>query len=370
MKPFNAIWQKGETSRQAHRDLPEGSYEREIGREGFSGPSSRIYHKRPPTGWSNIEGELQPRAFNLQNVPETNEPWKSLEVLYNTHVRVSLWNTPKSMSSLARNADGDLLLFIHAGDGDLFCDFGHLAVRKGDYIVVPRGTMWRLENETPINVLLVEATNSQYSLPDKGMLGTHAIFDPAKLDTPEMDEAFLAQQDETAWTVKIKKHNKVTKVDFPYNPLDAVGWTGDLVPVRINVDDILPVNSHRYHLPPSAHSTFMSDRFMVSTFVPRPFETDKTAIKVPFFHNNEDYDEVIFFHAGRFFSRDHIDVGMMTYHPGGITHGPHPGALKRVFEQPNSHTDEIAVMLDTRDPLQVSATDYEIKDYSRSWENS
>ena len=109
---------------------------------------------------------------------------------------------------------------------------------------------------------------------------------------------------------------------------------------------------------------------MVSTFVPRPFETDKTAIKVPFFHNNEDYDEVIFFHAGNFFSRDHIDTGMMTYHPGGITHGPHPGALKRVFEQPNTHTDEIAVMLDTRDPLTVSATDYEIEGYSRSWTSS
>ena len=103
--------------------------------------------------------------------------------------------------------------------------------------------------------------------------------------------------------------------------------------MRINVRDIRPVMSHRYHLPPSVHTTFLSDRFVVCTFMPRPFETDPGALKVPFFHNNDDYDEVIFYHAGDFFSRDNIHPGMMTFHPGGFTHGPHPKALARMFEQ-------------------------------------
>ncbi len=367
MKPFNATWQQGETSRQAHRDLPDGSFEREIGREGFDGPSSRIYHQRPPTSWSHIEGDLRPRAFDLNDVVAANSPWDSTTVLHNESVQISLWNSHESMPSLARNADGDTLLFVHNGNADLFCDFGHLEIKRGDYVVLPRGTMWRLEQAEPLNLLLIQATHSQFHLPDKGMLGTHAIFDPAKLDTPEINDMFRAQQDESEWTVNIKKHDRVTNVVFPYNPLDAVGWTGDLVPVRINVQDILPLNSHRYHLPPSAHATFVCERFMVSTFVPRPFETDESAIKVPFFHNNEDYDEVIFFHDGNFFSRDHIDTGMMTYHPGGITHGPHPNALKRVFHQPKTHTDEVAVMVDARDSLQVVATNHEIQGYSDSW---
>lgn len=367
MKPFNAIWQQGETSRQAHRDLPEGTFEREIGREGFSGPSSRVYHKRPPTSWSSIDGELRPRAFNLQQIPTVNTPWDSVTVLGNDSVKISVWNLPKSMRSLARNADGDQVLFLHQGNGELFCDFGHLTVARGDYVVIPRGTMWRLEVCEPMYVVLIEATEAQYQLPEKGMLGVHAIFDPAKLDTPVIDDAFRAQQDDSHWSVLIKKFSQVTTMKFDYNPLDALGWTGDLVPVRINVDDILPVNSHRYHLPPSAHTTFITDRFMISTFVPRPFETDSTAIKVPFFHNNEDYDEVIFFHDGNFFSRENLDTGMMTYHPGGITHGPHPGALKRIFEQPNSHTDEVAVMVDARDPLKVISPKFEIEGYANSW---
>ncbi len=122
---------------------------------------------------------------------------------------------------------------------------------------------------------------------------------------------------------------------------------------RINVRDLRPLMSHRYHLPPSAHTTFLSDRFVVCTFVPRPFESDPGAMKVPFFHNNDDYDEVLFYHAGNFFSRDNIHPGMITLHPAGFTHGPHPKALKNVLEPGKPATDEYAVMIDTRDALEI-----------------
>jgi homogentisate 1,2-dioxygenase len=129
--------------------------------------------------------------------------------------------------------------------------------------------------------------------------------------------------------------------------------------------------SHRYHLPPSAHTTFLSNRFVVCTFAPRPFESDPGALKVPFFHNNDDYDEVLFYHAGDFFSRDNIHPGMMTLHPGGFTHGPHPKALKRMFKQEKPGTDEYAVMIDTRDPLEVTAaaSGVEWAGYVDSWKS-
>lgn len=367
MKPFNATWQQGQTSRQAHRDLPEGTFERELGREGFNGPSARLYHRRPPTGWTAVDGPLRPKAFNLNGIPDSSDPWQSTKILNNEHVDISFWHVTKQMSCLCRDADGDLVVFIHEGTGDLFCDFGHMELQTGDYVVIPRGTMWRIAGEETIRALLIEAKGSQIQLPDRGLLGPHAIFDPANLDTPTMDEAFLEQQDDSNWQVKVKKREQVTSLSYPYNPLDAVGWTGDLAPIRLNVRDILPINSHRYHLPPSVHATFASDRFLISTFVPRPFETDSTAIKVPFFHNNEDYDEVLFFHDGNFFSRDHIESGMMTFHPGGITHGPHPGALTKMYEQPNTHTNEVAVMVDARDPLEACNTEYEIEGYATSW---
>ena len=361
---------EGKASRQAHCDLPAGTYEREISKEGFFGPAAMIYHDRPPTGWSSFEGPLRPRAFDLNKLPGPDaSPWAAPAVLKNNACEVRFWRLDAAMPRLVRNADGDQLLFIHAGSGDLFCDYGHMRYQAGDYIVLPRSTMWRLSPQARTEVLMVEATNTHYKLPDKGLVGHHALFDANMLDTPSLNATFKAQQGDTEWKIDIKKRGVVSVVTYPYNPLDAVGWAGDLAPVRINVQDIRPLLSARYHLPPSAHTTFMSDRFVVCTFAPRPFESDPGAVKVPFFHNNDDYDEVIFYHAGDFFSRDNIHPGMMTYHPTGFTHGPHPKALERMFVQPKPATDEYAVMIDTRDPLDVvdSASSVEWAGYVDSW---
>ncbi|WP_431862201.1 homogentisate 1,2-dioxygenase [Azospirillum sp.] len=361
---------EGSASRQAHADLPSGTFERELGKEGFFGPATHMYHRHPPTGWTNWDGPLKPRAFDLTKLNEEHpSPWDARLVLHNAHLRMRLWRAPRRMDHLARNGDGDELVFIHTGRGDLFCDYGHLEFRAGDYIVLPRSTMWRIECAEPVTALLIEATNSTYRLPEKGMLGPHAIFDPAVLDVPQLDDAFRAQQDEAEWTVRIKRRNAITTVTYPFNPLDAVGWKGDLSVVRVNVADIRPVMSHRYHLPPSAHTTWVADRFVVCTFAPRPFESDPGALKVPFYHNNDDFDEVLFYHAGDFFSRDNIHPGMVTFHPCGFTHGPHPKALNNAFTPKKPATDEYAVMLDARDALEVgeAAAGVEFTGYVDSW---
>ena len=364
----------GTTSRQAHADMPEGTYEREMSKEGFFGPAAFFHHRRPPTGWSAFEGPLRPRAFDLAKLaPGPASPWSAHEVLSNAACRIRWWRLPQSMPGLARNADGDDLLFVHAGRGTLYCDFGRIEIEPGDYVVVPRGTMWRIECAAPIDLLLVEATNSSYMLPDKGLVGNHAIFDPALLDVPAVDDAFLAQQSTPGpWVVEVKRRNQMSRITYDWNPLDAVGWHGELSVVRINVRHFRPLMSHRYHLPPSAHTTFLASRFVVCTFVPRPFETDPGALKVPFFHNNDDYDEVLFYHAGDFFSRDNIHPGMVTFHPGGFTHGPHPKALTRMLRQEKPGTDEVAVMIDTRDPLEVGAgaSSVEWTGYVDSWKGA
>jgi homogentisate 1,2-dioxygenase len=362
---------EGRASRQAHADLPAGTFERELGREGFFGPATHMYHRHPPTGWTRFEGPLRPRAFDTTRLENDRpSPWDADLLVSNAAVAVRHWRLPSSMTELARNADGDELLFIHAGRGDLFCDYGHLEFRDGDYLVLPRGTMWRLAVTEPVTALLIEATNDSYRLPDKGLVGPHAIFDEAMLATPAIDAAFEAQQVDEPWTVTVKRCGEVSRIVFPHNPLDAVGWKGDLAPVRINWRDIRPLMSHRYHLPPSAHTTFLAGRFVVCTFVPRPFETDTDALKVPFFHNNDDFDEVIFYHAGEFFSRDNIHPGMMTMHPSGFTHGPHPKALERMLVQEAPGTNEVAVMIDTRDPLTVAAAAEQVEwnGYVDSWQ--
>ncbi|MEI9995477.1 MAG: homogentisate 1,2-dioxygenase [Rhizomicrobium sp.] len=361
---------EGETSKQAHADLPAGTFEREIGRDGFFGPATHIYHRHAPTGWSKFEGPLRPRAFDAVAAAEhSDEPFRAVPLLTNASCRITIWSITRFMPQLVRNADGDVLLFIHEGSGELFCDFGHLSYRDGDYIMLPRGTMWRLEPAGHTVSLLIEATNGSYKLPDRGILGPHAIFDPAALETPKLDEAFRAQANEKEWNVRVKRRGEISTITYPFNPLDAVGWKGNLTALKLNWRDIRPVMSHRYHIPPSVHSTFVADRFVVCTFVPRPIESDPGALKVPFFHSNDDFDEVIFYHAGEFFSRDNIKPGMVTFHPNGFTHGPHPKAFAAGAKAVKTMTDEVAVMIDARDPLDMSpeAETTEVKTYAESW---
>ncbi|HEX5007917.1 MAG TPA: homogentisate 1,2-dioxygenase [Hyphomonadaceae bacterium] len=375
---------EGKHSKQAHADMPEGTYEREMSKEGFFGPAAFFHHQRPPTGWTKFEGPLRPRAFDLNKFEGyTHSPWDAPVVLSNKSVEVRMWRLTAPQSGYARNSDGDTLLFIHEGQGDLWTDWGHLTVEPGDYVYLPRGAMFNLDwdgleqrvqnRDRGFHILMIEATNTHFTLPDRGLLGPHAFFDPALLQTPVIDDAFRARQKgDGEWPVFIKKRGQVSVVTYAYNPHDAVGWHGDLAPVKINVRDLRPVASHRYHLPPSVHTTFLSDRFVVCTFCPRPFETDPGALKVPFFHNNDDFDEVLFYHAGDFFSRDNIKAGMMTFHPSGLTHGPHPKALKKMLKQDKPMTDEYAVMIDTRDPLDVgeAATKVENTAYVDSWKTN
>jgi homogentisate 1,2-dioxygenase len=361
---------EGQASRQAHADLPDGTYERELGREGFFGPATHMYHKHMPTAWSSFTGPLRPRAYDTTKFDDFGPmPWSAKPLLSNAHVKIRVWHFGIAMPELARNSDGDELLFVHQGSGDFFCDFGHMTFRDGDYIVLPRGTMWRVEPKGDCALLLVEAVNNAYRLPDRGMLGEHALFDPAVLETPKINDRFLKQQGETRWEVVVKRRGQISTIAYPFNPLDAQGWKGTVVPVKLNWRDIRPIVSHRYHLPPSVHTTFLADRFVVCTFVPRPIESDPGALKVPFFHNNDDYDEVIFYHAGNFFSRDNIKPGMVTFHPAGFTHGPHPKAFAAGAKFERKETDEVAVMIDTRDPLDAApeADRVEDKSYVDSW---
>lgn len=366
MRPVNPIWRKGSYAKQAHRSLPPETFEREVGQCGFDGPATHFYHKHPPTSWSDIRGPLRPRAFNLSKLPDALSFWELPCVLKNDHLRVSFGQIQIQNHDLFRNADGDLLVFVHVGQGELYCDYGRIEFKTGDYLVIPRGTMMHWRHEEAVKLFVVEATHQHLRLPDRGLLGQHALFDEACIEIPELDSRFLAEQAETRHSVFVKKANALTRLDFDFNPLDTIGWKGSLSVWKVNVADFLPINSHRYHLPPSVHATVETDRFLISTFVPRPFETDREALKVPFFHSNEDIDEVLFYHAGNFFSRDNIDIGTLTVHPAGLPHGPHPNAQQNMFNTPQPRTDEVAVMIDALDPIHTSDIDDQVQSISKS----
>lgn len=369
-RPLHFPIQEGQTSVQAHCDLPEGSFEREVGRDGFFGPVSHLYHRHAPTSWSQFDGPLQPHAFNLNRLQaEAKFPWRAATLLENSKVQIGYWRCKVPMAQLARNADGDTLLFVHAGEGDFYCDYGHMRYRDGDYLLIPRGCCWRIECEQPCDFLVIEARNSALQLPDTGLLGPTALFDAAALQYPRINTKFLAQHSEEPWQIVIKRREQESLLSYDFNPLDAIGWHGNNTVIKINWRDLRPVMSHRYHLPPSAHTTFVGEGFVVCTFTPRPSETDPGALKVPFYHSNDDYDEVLFYHSGNFFSRDNIEAGWMTLHSCGFPHGPHPKALQKSLQEPAKFLDEVAVMIDVRDALDIAPAlgSVENIDYVDSW---
>jgi homogentisate 1,2-dioxygenase len=365
---------EGEFARQAHVGLPAGTFEREVGREGFAGAATHFYHRNPPTSWVSATGPVRPRAFAPLAPPVVRaSPWDATPLFANASVGIRMVTLAGTMDHLARNADGDELLFVHEGAAEFFCDYGHLAIEPGDYVVIPRGTMWRIETAAPLTLLMIEATGRSYALPERGLIGRHAPFDPGVFDRPQLDRAFKAQPQRGEWALRVKRGDAIGTLTYPYNPLDAIGWKGDLYPVRLNMRDIRSITSEGLHLPPSLRTTFVSERFVVCSLVPRLMETDPAAIKLPFFHNNDDYDEVIFQHRGKHNSRAaSIKAGTLTFHPCGTTHGPHPEMLPHMFEFPTAKTESYSVMIDTRDPLHVVAPPAanEIADYAESWRGS
>ena len=358
-------WVQGQHSIQPHVNIPSGTYEEEHGRQGFFGRVSHLYHRHPPTGWLRVEGPLKPRAYQVNELE--GQAYAQPEVfLRNADVQLGIAKFKSEMNAFVR--DGDEVRFVHEGSGYLETDYGDVEYRKGDYLVIPRGTTYRFVSDKS-NLHWVIESASEIQLPHRGMLGRHAQFDPMVMRVPTLSpsEKQAGANAKGEYELRIKREGEWTQVFYPWSPINAVGWKGDLSPWALNVDDIRPIISPRFHLPPSVHTTFLANNFVICTFLPRPLESEPGAMKVPFYHRNIDYDEVLFYHAGNFFSREGISAGAVTWHPQGIHHGPHPNAAQNA--EAKTATEEVAVMVDTFHPLKSTscAERVEFKDYVMSW---
>jgi homogentisate 1,2-dioxygenase len=360
------VYSKGRNTRQAHVAIPEGTFEEEHGRETFFGRASHLYRSHPPTAWTRIDGPLRPRALNLnemkpEDLTDAGSTWQL--VAGNDDVRLFVSRRAEPMRYFLRDADGDVCYFVHRGSGTIETDYGPLTYEKGDYVIVPKGTTHRIVPESDDNFFFIIEGTGEFRIPDRGLMGRHAQFDPGVLVVPEPDPHDEAGEFE----VRVKRDGSFTSLWFAWHPLDVVGWQGDLCPVKLNVLQHRPVYSPSYHMPPSAHCTFANDNFVICSFVPRPLEEDPEVLKVPFYHANIDADEVLFYHSGDYFSRAGIDEGYMTLHPQGVHHGPQPAAIEA--SKSKQRTDEIAVMVETENPLVLSseAEAVAITEYETSW---
>lgn len=350
--------------------------------EGFSSHYSLLYHCHPPTEIVKVdepysvmphvaeEKMLKHRSFQGFNIkPEADYLKSRKPVLVNNDVHISLAAPQQSTKDyFYKNADADELLFVHEGRGILHSQYGQLEFGPGDYLVIPRGTIYQLEFSNTENRLFIVESFSPIRFPKRylshyGQLLENAPFCERDIRQPQHLETIDQAGD---FTILIKKKGIMYPIHYGHHPFDVIGWDGCEYPYAFSIHDFEPITG-RVHQPPPVHQTFEGNNFVVCSFCPRLFDYHPLAVPAPYNHSNIDSDEVLYYVDGDFMSRKHVTRGMITLHPAGIPHGPHPGAVEKSIGA--RETKELAVMVDTFHPLQITkeALDIEDQQYVMSW---
>ncbi|BAV05241.1 homogentisate 1,2-dioxygenase [Filimonas lacunae] len=363
---------------------PDGSLyaEQLFSTEGFSSDYSLLYHCHPPTAIIETEEPydvmpqiaeekmLKHRSFEgFKIAPQTDYLKSRVPVLVNNDCHISLAAPTQSLSKyFYKNADADEMLFVHEGSGQLLTQYGVIPFEYGDYLVIPRGTIYQLEFNNINNRLLIVESFSPIRFPDRyksknGQLLEHSPYCERDIRAPQH---LLTNDLKGDYVIKTKKKGRMYHIHYAYHPFDVIGWDGCCYPFAFSIHDFEPITG-RVHQPPPVHQTFEAHNFVVCSFVPRLYDYHPQSIPAPYNHSNIDSDEVLYYVDGDFMSRKHVTKGMITLHPGGIPHGPHPGTVEKSIGA--KETRELAVMIDTFHPLQltVQALAIENEGYTMSW---
>ncbi|QTE24180.1 homogentisate 1,2-dioxygenase [Polaribacter cellanae] len=357
-------------------------YEQLFGTIGFDGMSTNSYHEHRPTMVKHIgkQYSVKPKIAKANNiksyrfrgfqVPPENDYLESRKVvLTNADCNIILAAPKKSTTEyFYKNTDADEVIFIHKGTGKLRTHLGNLDFKYGDYLVIPRGIIYKLDFDNENNRLFIVESYSPVYTPKRyrnwfGQLLEHSPFCERDLRRPQELETYNELGD---FLIKVKKQGEIIEMTYASHPFDVVGYDGYNFPYAFSIHDFEPITG-RIHQPPPVHQTFETNTFVICSFVPRLYDYHPDSIPAPYNHSNIDSDEVLYYVDGDFMSRNDIDQGHISLHPAGIPHGPHPGATERSIG--HTKTEELAVMVDTFKPLQVTEEAMKIadEDYYKSW---
>lgn len=364
---------------------PDGSLYAEelVSSRGFSGIYSNLYHTYLPTRVKEIkkpvpyaakiarDNPLRQTHLNTSKLQETGEDFLSARkvLLMNNDVSLALCNpSSRSMDYYYKNAEADEVIFIHDGNGWLHSQFGKLRIKQGDYVVIPRTTIYQLEwGEGPLRLLIIESAGPVETVKryrnELGQLLEHSPYCERDLRPPS---ELITETAKGSHLVQIKKGGYLHQYEYDHSPFDLIGWDGYLFPYAFSIHDFEPITG-RIHQPPPVHQTFQAYGYVICSFVPRLFDYHPLSIPAPYNHSNIDSDEVLYYVEGNFMSRKGVDRGSFTLHPGGLPHGPHPGTVEKSIGA--KETEELAVMVDTFRPLYVTEEGLEFLDenYPMSW---
>lgn len=357
-------------------------YEQLFGTEGFHGMASLLYHVHRPTEVKEILSpyDVMPKAAiekNMKSIklrgfdisPADHFLDSRKTIFFNNDLHIGLAAPKKSMKDcFYKNADADEMLFIHKGTGKVRTMLGNLPFKYGDYIIIPRGMIYTIEFDTEDNRIFYVESFSPIYTPKRyrnnfGQLLEHSPFCERDI---MLSEELETHDERGEFVIKIKKQGWIHPYIYATHPFDVVGWDGYNFPYIFSIHNFEPITG-RVHQPPPVHQTFEAHNFVVCSFCPRLYDYHPLSIPAPYNHSNIDSDELLYYVDGDFMSRNDIKQGNLTLHPGGIPHGPHPGAMERSIGK--TKTEELAVMVDTFRPLMVTeeALKIEDPDYYKSW---
>lgn len=363
---------------------PDGSlyHEELFSTEGFSNVYSNIYHINAPTQIKQVgepysvapktihDKQLKPRCLKGFSIAPEDDYIKSRKpILVNNDLKIILAAPRKSVTTyFFKNADADELIFVHKGSGVLKTMYGQIPFGYGDYLVIPRGTTYQFDFETEDNRLFIVESYSPIVTPKRyrnqfGQLLEHSPFCERDIRKPQELQSIDEQGE---FLFYIKKEDMIYPYYYLNHPFDVIGWDGYCYPYAFSIHNFEPITG-RIHQPPPVHQTFEGRGFVVCSFVPRLFDYHPLSIPAPYNHSNIDSDEVLYYVDGDFMSRKHVEPGMLTLHPGGIPHGPHPGTVEKSIGEKS--TEELAVMIDPFRPLKMTehCLGIEMEDYYKSW---
>ncbi|TAH19939.1 MAG: homogentisate 1,2-dioxygenase [Cytophagales bacterium] len=357
-------------------------YEQLFGTIGFDGMSSLLYQVHRPTMVKEIlsETNVAPKIAIEKGIkarllkgfevkPENDFLESRIPLLVNADIHIGLAAPQKSLRNyFYKNVDADEMLFIHQGSGTLRTQLGNIPFEYGDYLIIPRGMIYQIDFDTAQNRILYAESFHPIYTPKRyrnyfGQLLEHSPFCERDLKLPQDLETYNEKGD---FIMKIKKQGVLYEILYPTHPFDVVGWDGYNFPYGFSIHNFEPITG-RVHQPPPVHQTFETKAFVICSFVPRLYDYHPLSIPAPYNHSNIDSDEMIYYVDGDFMSRNNIEKGHITLHPSGIPHGPAPGAYERSIGK--IKTEELAVMIDTFRPLQVTEEALKIDDgkYYQSW---
>ncbi len=331
------VFRRGEIPRRPHGvdEHPDEIYTL----QGFFGDWVHVFRERGnlgvPKAWSN--DDLMYAGADLNGAG-------SIVLLEGDGIRVLV---SRGNNRYERNVDYNQIRFYHQGNFEIDTELGRMNAGPGDFVVVGKGLIYRERGEGFVLIFEIADTIqcAEHMWDAVGFTSFFVDYSRLTMPTPEAPTA-SGDTDVHVWS-----EGSWHTITYDFDPCaDVVGWIGDPVIYRLNVQDVPGIGTARGFLPPPAHAVLMNpDKsffFNVLGVPPSPtYPAPEASFGAPAHLN--DYDEVWFNHASEFLPQN---LGHLWLFPRTI---PHPG-----FKRPPSHPpnpprayNEIKINFDTRTKL-------------------